>query len=419
MRAAMAYTRAMPVLFQRELVKRRSEAAALLEQLVRAPLEAAPERAMAAVVDVLCGAVQKQGLVPTLVSGPGDGQGATAPAIVSTFGEGPATVYLHARYRALPRTDPRQFEPWWDGDAFFGRNTADMNGGIIALLYALRVLRDHRSPLLGKVVLVLVPGDDDHVAAEATTQLVPLGVIAGRGAAMYTPAPTAGSIWYANRGLIHVRATVRSSAGDDAAAVAADPMTRALPLLQRLFDLRYCVSQRETEHVVSPAEFRRSVLLVAVDAAGRSTFEAGPDSCRFLIERRMNPDESFELEKRDLLAVFDSARADGVTCEVEVLDEAWPNGVFHGMEAFTSIQRAVCKVLEQVPPADMVTGPLDTRFYAPLGIPSLAYGPGHPAATTGMREFVKMESVLATAAIYAMTIVHQIGDPLCDPFLYS
>jgi acetylornithine deacetylase/succinyl-diaminopimelate desuccinylase-like protein len=51
----------------------------------------------------------------------------------------------------------------------------------------------------------------------------------------------------------------------------------------------------------------------------------------------------------------------------------------------------------------MCPGLLETRFYAALGMPAYAYGPGLLSVAHGPKEYVDMRRVAECAAIYALT----------------
>lgn len=420
MGAAMAYTRPMSGLFQWELARHRPIISGWLDQVVRAPMMCPAGQEAFTVVELLCQAIRSVDLSPSLISQPPSDGTLPPPTIIASCGTGSErTVYLHGRYRATPASDPRQFTPWWDGDTFYGRGTADMMGGVVSMIAALLALRELETPLSGKVILVLVPGDDDSVARRATSQLVDLGVIHGDGV-MYTPQPTAGVIWNASRGIIRLRVTVRrASSGETGMGPTPDAMTTAMPIMHRLFDLRHRITPRQTSYVILDGPAKRSSLVIGGEADGGLRFEASDDTCWFDVERRLNPEESFEDEKQELLSIFTQAEREGIPCAVEILEEGRASGVPSNDLAAVSLERAVCKIREELPKFLLYPRLLDTEFYAHAGVPALASGPGHAAATRGMREFVKMDNVLEYAAIYAMTTVHLVGDPSVAPLLYS
>lgn len=435
----MSYTRPMAGLFQRAMHEQREDVCDVLERLVRAPLDCPPGREFDAVVTVLCDVLRRFGLSPSLLSVPAP-DGMLPPTLVASVGPGSDTAYLHGRYRALPVDHPRQFEPWWSGDQYFARGVAETTGGVVALLYAMKMLVTHDVPLRGRVRLVLVPGRDASTVERAMAQLEEVGIIGLGGVGMYTPAATAGRIYNASRGVIRWRITVRAAqeSGDDAGAGACssdpasgvsqsdvghldtpDSMTLAQPILQELSDLRHRVTQRQTPFVPMRRPANQSVLVVGGTAEGDSRFSARADVCSFEIDRRLNPEESLEEERSALLQIVERARQAGTICEVETLEEGSPSGVPSRADSSRSLERAVYQVRKGLAPFELYPGLLDTHFYARLGIPALAYGPGDRRVIEGRREFIRVNDLLECAAIYALAALYEVADPHADLSSYA
>ncbi len=57
----------------------------------------------------------------------------------------------------------------------------------------------------------------------------------------------------------------------------------------------------------------------------------------------------------------------------------------------------------------MCPGLLETRFYAALGIPALAYGPGLLTVSHGPNEFVPIANLARCAEIYARTAMELLA----------
>lgn len=435
----MPYTRPMAGLFQRALHEQREELCGVLERLVRTPLESSPGREFESVVTALCDMLRRFGLSPNLLSLPAP-DGMLPPTIVATVGSGGDMAYLHGRYRALPAGHPRQFDPWWSGDQYFGRGVAETTGGVVALIYAMKMLASHQLPLRGRVRLVLVPWRDSTTVERAMAQLVEVGIIGRGGLAMYTPAATAGRIYNASRGVIRWRVTVRAprTRGDDVDPTvhaadrasetrllaerrfaAPDAMTLAQPILQELSDLRHRVTKRRTEFAPLLGPANQSVLVVGGNVDGEARFWAQPEVCSFEIDRRLNPEESLDEERSALLQIVERARQAGTMCEVETLEEGSPSGVPSRAESLRSLERAVYRVRKTMATVELYPWLLDTHFYAQAGIPALAYGPGDPRAIEGMREFIRASDVLECAAIFAMAVLHEVADPHADLSSYA
>ncbi len=60
------------------------------------------------------------------------------------------------------------------------------------------------------------------------------------------------------------------------------------------------VELRETQHNIAPVAARKSILLLSGRAEAGRNFNVTPDFCSFTIDRRINPEEDLEEEKRRL-----------------------------------------------------------------------------------------------------------------------
>src|ERR1700730_15701865 len=78
----------------------------------------------------------------------------------ATLGSGNRALYFHGHYDVVPTSSPAQFQPRDRNGNIFGRGTADMKGGLVAMLYAARVLKELRIALGGRIELVLVPEEE-------------------------------------------------------------------------------------------------------------------------------------------------------------------------------------------------------------------------------------------------------------------
>ena len=63
----------------------------------------------------------------------------------------------------------------------------------------------------------------------------------------------------------------------------------------------------------------------------------------------------------------------------------------------------------QVARCELCPGVLETRHYAALGIPALAYGPGLLSVAHGPDEFVSVRKLLECAEVYALTAARMLS----------
>jgi acetylornithine deacetylase/succinyl-diaminopimelate desuccinylase-like protein len=216
---------------------------------------------------------------------------------------------------------------------------------------------------------------------------------------MLTPEPTGGVVWNGNRGAITLRITVRGkSAHVGRQHEGINAFERMITVAQALQALK---SEVEGE--------QRSILMLGGRTEGGTNFNVVPEYCSFTVDRRINPEETFEDEKRRLLEVLDRVRGAGIDLDVEVLQEGRASNVGEDVPLGAALARAVETVTGRAPKFEMCPGLLEIRFYAERGIPAFAYGPGLLTVSHGPHEFVPVERVVECAQVYALTAAKLLG----------
>jgi acetylornithine deacetylase/succinyl-diaminopimelate desuccinylase-like protein len=273
-----------------------------------------------------------------------------------------------------------------------------MKSGLVAMLHAALAIRRAGVPLRGCIELLFVP-DEETGGEYGSAAVARMGRLAAGSTGMLLPEPTSGVVWSANRGAITLDVTVKGrEAHVGLMRHGVNAVEQALPLLNRLFALKRDLDAR-----------RGSLLLVGGRVDAGVNFNLVPASCHFTIDRRIDPDEDFEVEKRRVLDLLDRSREEGVDLSVRVIQE--------GRSASTPtdgpLARALARSVEVVTGAQPVFEPcpglLETRFYVERGVPAFAYGPGILAVSHGPQEFVKISRMVECAKVYALTACDLLG----------
>ena len=324
-----------------------------------------------------------------------------AAILLSSVGTGQRTLYFSGHYDVVPVTTPGQCTPVQQGTTLFGRGAADMKSGLASMLYAAVALQRLRVPLNGRVGLVFVP-DEETGGRRGSGFLAATKRLGAHGIGMLTPEPTSGVVWNANRGAITVRVTVHGREAHvgllHQGRNAFEDAVRVVAGLQRLARR---AGRRRTRYRVTPEAARRSLMLIGGRVEAGSNFNVVPGRCVFTVDRRMNPEEDYEAERRALLAVFDDARQNGVRLDIEVLQEGRPSGTSEATTLGRALSSHIRAVTGKVPKFEMCPGLLEIRFYAEQGMPAYAYGPGLLSVSHGPKEFVDTGRIVDCATIYA------------------
>lgn len=322
--------------------------------------------------------------------------------ILSSLGEGKRTLYFHGHYDVVPAADPRQFRPVVKNGVLAGRGSADMKSGIAAMMYAMAAVKELDLPLDGKIGLVLVP-DEETGGAGGSRYLLESGCLGKDGIGMFTPEPTSGVIWNACRGAISMRVTVRGKPAHVGLHFrGVNAFERAMQVTQAFAVFKRRVCARRTRFAISPAEARRSVLLIGGQAGGGTNFNAVPAEYSFTLDRRINPEESLAREKRALLAVVERFRKRGFELDADIFQEESAAGGSAEEPVARALAESAREITGRAPRFEMCPGLLEIRFYAQRGVPAFAYGPALLEVAHGPNESVVLKKVYEFTAIYAL-----------------
>jgi succinyl-diaminopimelate desuccinylase len=297
-----------------------------------------------------------------------------------SVGEG-ETVYFHGHFDVVPAQAREQFTPRREDGRIIGRGSADMKGGLVAMLYGALAARD--LGVLDKRIVFHFVCDEETGSAVGSGHLRARNLIDPGALAMLTAEPTGGVVWHANRGGITLRVTVPGrEAHVGQLELGENAFEKMVRLAAPLADLSRELLQRD------------SMLLVGGQAGAGANFNVVPGSAWFSIDRRLNPDEDLETEVKRLTDLLDGA-------EVEVLQKVPSASTDPQHPAARALARAIDAVEGTAPSFELCPGVLETRWYAQLGIPAFAYGGGRLDVSHGPDEYIDEAAMRRCAEVYA------------------
>jgi succinyl-diaminopimelate desuccinylase len=403
--------------------------ARLLAELVAIPSENPPGKNYQEVAKALEKHLRRSGLPCKRLESKHKGKFSekSTACVLGEYGSGDRTLYFHGHYDVVPAQSTGQFKPLRKKHFLFGRGACDMKGGIVAMLYAVRALKELGVNLGGKIGLMLVP-DEETGGARGSARLANEGLLGRAGIGMLTAEPTSGVVWNANRGAISLRVEVRGkSAHVGLQHRGENAFERMHRVVERLLALKREVEQRTTRYATEAEEKeksnhaglpahdrsaslgRHSILMIGGQSGGGTNFNVVPESCWFTVDRRINPEENLETEKGELIGVLEECKRDGIPLEWEIFQEGESAASSEEEKLARALSKSVTEVRGKAPRFEMCPGLLETRFYAARGMPAYAYGPGLLSVAHGPKEYVDMRRVVECAAIYALTALEILG----------
>jgi succinyl-diaminopimelate desuccinylase len=387
------------------LKQREDEMGALLAGLVAIPTENPPGKNYRLCADYLESRLLEAGLdwerLPAANSKK-DGD-ITPICLLGSYGRGERTLYFHGHYDVVPAQSAQQFQPLRKEHFLIGRGSCDMKGGIVAMFYAIRALKETGTELNGKIGLTLVPNEETG-GEGGSAWLAQQGLLGRNGMGMLLPEPTSGIVWNANRGAISLRVQVFGKSAHVALQHQGEnAFERMHRVVERVQQLKHEVERRTTRFPIGAEQARNSILMLGGQSGGGANFNVVPETCWFTIDRRINPEEDLAVEKAHLLGVLESCKQDGMALEWEVLQEGSAASCPEDHALGAALSRSIQAVTGEVARFELCPGLLETRFYASRGIPAYACGPGQLTVAHGPNEYVDLRKVVDIAAIYALT----------------
>ena len=395
------------------------EMAEFTRELVRIPTQNPPGQDYRACAEALARMIRRAGLratVEKIVPPKHLASGASSPSsaeprywVRATLGSGNRALYFHGHYDVVPASSPVQFHPRERSGNIFGRGTADMKGGLVAMLYAARVLKELQVPLDGRIELAFVP-DEETGGQRGTAALFESGALAPDAIGMLTAEPTGGAIWNASRGAVTMRVTIRGkSAHVGLSFRGVNAFEHMLVVARALEKEKQRISKRKTKFRIEPDAARRSILLLGGRTEGGTNFNAVPAECSFTVDRRINPEENIAKEKTGLLAIMNRLRGAGIQVETNIFQEGNSVAMPESQPLARALAKSIQEITRRAPQFEMCPGLLETRFYAQRKIPALACGPGRLSVSHGPHEFISVREMEHCAAIYALTAANLLG----------
>ena len=134
--------------------------AALTEELVVIDSENPPGNHYPECVALLKHRLDALGWCSRVLDVPGEQTGSPRTIILAGPDDDRPVLAFHGHYDVVPADDRQQFVPLRQGNCLAGRGTADMKGGVAAMIYAATAVRDCLPEMGVRIALVIVPDEE-------------------------------------------------------------------------------------------------------------------------------------------------------------------------------------------------------------------------------------------------------------------
>jgi succinyl-diaminopimelate desuccinylase len=342
------------------------------------------------------------GIEYKVIPGP-EGRENRASIIGMVRGAEKRSLHFHGHYDVVPALKDEQFKPFIKDGKLFGRGSSDMKGGIVSMLYAIRILNEDRSRLNGSVSFSLTP-DEETGGTSGIRHLFKEGHLPLDGCiGMIMTEPSSGVVWNASKGALTVKVIFKGKfAHIGLANEGINAFEHMVTAAGSLIKLKEDISGRITPLAVTPDTAKKSVMLIGGESGSGISFHTVPDTAWFTIDRRFNPEESLEDAKKEIIDLLQEEKSKGIDLSYEILQEGASSLSDSEGVLARALSSSILDVTGKAPRFELCPGLLETRFFYKSGIPSYGYGPGLLEVSHGPAEFVEIAAVLDYVKIFTI-----------------
>jgi acetylornithine deacetylase len=281
----------------------------------------------------------------------------------------------------------------------YGRGSADMKGGIAAMISACEAIQTAGIEPKGDVLVTMVV-DEEHKSIGTENLLEDYTADAA-----IVCEPTDLKIGVAHKGFVWGEVGVFGKAAHGSRPEEGiDAIMQAGKLLVEIERFAQTELQAKKHPLLGPPSLHASLI------KGGRELSTYPDTCTIQLERRTIPGEDHHVFERELHKTIKKIhRKDGqFRATYECLFHRPPFEISEKQEIVKIISRCYEYVIKRKSEFAGISWWMDSALFAQAGIPTLAFGP----AGTGLHgpiESVNFTSVIQTASVLANTIIDFCG----------
>ena len=307
--------------------------------------------------------------------------------LVARMGSGRPSIVFNAHAdtvdagnRAAWRTDP--FKATLAGGRVYGLGACNCKSSMAVHLWLAREIARRGGPQRGEVVFTFV-GDEESLGSGGLAHLREVKAIAPD--TLIVAAQTRNRLVLEERGVMWVRVATRGKAAHAGAPHTGDSaILRMQDVIAALSGIEQRASSTGHKTTLSIGRIR-----------GGESINVVPDECVIELDRRILPQDDFDVSFSEVKKVCESAGAS----EVELLTGTPGFSAPHDGPGATAFAEAIRAVTGKPPERLNVVGASDARYFARDGVEILVTGPGDGAESHMPNEFVRLDELVEAALI--------------------
>ena len=289
----------------------------------------------------------------------------------------------------------------------YGRGTADMKGGVAAMLYAIRAIQQGGAKFAG-TIRMLIPVDEEGLMI-GIKDIVARGHATGAAGAIICE-PEEHEICVAQKGALRLKLFSYGRVAHGAMPEeGVNALTAMILLLERVLTLQDELRAQHGSHPLLGKIYVSPTVARAPISGEASQINVLPDSCDAYLDIRTIPGVShpaiiarIETFISQICRMHPTFRFD-----VSVIDDRPSTEIPHTHALVDAVQYGHQQVFNVQAPFGGVPGSTDgTIITRDAGVPVVVYGPGHKRIPHQPDEFVIIDEVVRAAEVYIHAAFH-------------
>lgn len=374
------------------------EVASLIQELVRIPTKNPPGMEKPG-AEFIVQKLRQWGIQADLIPEPYE-ERPQAWAQVIGSSERP-TLVLNGHIDVVPEGDATQwdyapFEGKIVGGRIYGRGTSDMKGALVAMMVAAKILNEMKNQLRGRILLQFAIGEE---TGEPGTKhlLLNRGLRGDYGIVLE---PTGLRVATAEKGLAWFRVTLQGRpVHGSIAEQGINAIDKAMKFANEIAKYNDEISRR-----MHPLVGNAKCSITMIN--GGTKENVIPESCRIVLDRRINPDESVDAVENEIRSILDRLASEDSDFKYGLKRTM----VYESAEVPTNsflaqvVRRHATKVAGI--PQEPYGTPFSTdvrNFINDANVETITFGPGQPNQPHTVNENIEIDEVVECIQILLLT----------------
>ncbi len=329
--------------------------------------------------------------------------------LIARTGTKRPVLHFNGHYDVVPpgtgwNTDP--FKPVIKDGRIYGRGAADMKGGILAFLLAIRVFNELFNDYNGSLEVALVP--DEEIGSLTGTYYMLENNLAMPTYAIISEPSGESNLWIGHRGALRAYIEVYGKQAHGSTPWLGVNAFEYMVRVAEKFISEYTrmIKSKVSRYAYDDPRGARPSITLGGKVLGGDKENIVPGYCAFSIDRRLIVEETIEEVENELKDFISNMQREFsiVKLNFKIISKKPPAVTDPKGRLVSTVSNIIKNVLKKDPSITVCVGGLDTHYYSSKNIEVITYGPGPVSTAHAANEYLNISELFNVAKVYVQTM---------------